>query len=270
MGFWDHAEALRGVLLRMAAVIVVLTVGLFAAMPHIFDSVILAPCRGDFILYRWLDSISATSLMPGGSGGDFEVHLINIRLASQFFIHMSTSFWLAVVLAFPICVWLLWGFIAPGLYEEEKRGARGVFLAGNLMFFLGVATGYFLVFPLTLRFLADYQLSALIPNQISLDSYMDNFMMLILVMGIVFELPLVAWMLGKAGIVSRGLFNRYRRHAVVALLVAAAVITPTGDPFTLMVVFLPLYLLWELSALTLPSERSLKKEKSETETISNL
>ena len=99
---------------------------------------------------------------------------------------------------------------------------------------------------------------------------MDNFMMLILVMGIVFELPLVAWMLGKAGIVSRGLFNRYRRHAVVALLVAAAVITPTGDPFTLMVVFLPLYLLWELSALTLPSERSFKKEKSETETISNL
>ena len=138
------------------------------------------------------------------------------------------------------------------------------------MFFLGVATGYFLVFPLTLRFLADYQLSALIPNQISLDSYMDNFMMLILVMGIVFELPLVAWLLGKAGIVSRGLFNRYRRHAVVALLVAAAVITPTGDPFTLMVVFLPLYLLWELSALTLPSKRSFKKEKSETETISNL
>ncbi len=126
------------------------------------------------------------------------------------------------------------------------------------------------MFPLTLRFLADYQLSALIPNQISLDSYMDNFMMLILVMGIVFELPLVAWMLGKAGIVSRGLFNRYRRHAVVALLVAAAVITPTGDPFTLMVVYLPLYLLWELSALTLPSERSFKKEKSETETISNL
>ena len=134
------------------------------------------------------------------------------------------------------------------------------------MFFLGVATGYFLVFPLTLRFLADYQLSSLIPNQISLDSYMDNFMMLILVMGIVFELPLVAWLLGKAGIVSRGLFNRYRRHAVVALLVAAAVITPTGDPFTLMVVFLPLYLLWELSALTLPG----KNQKLKQQSLSNL
>ena len=268
MGFWDHAEALRGVLLRMAALLIVLTVGLFAAMPYIFDSVILAPCRGDSVLYRWLDRLSATPLLPGNGGEDFEVQLINIRLASQFFIHMSTSFWLAVVVAFPMCVYLLWGFVAPGLYEEEKRGVRGAFLAGNLMFFLGVATGYFLVFPLTLRFLAGYQLSELIPNQISLDSYMDNFMMLILVMGMVFELPLVAWLLGKAGVVSRELFGRYRRHAVVALLVVAAVITPTGDPFTLMVVFLPLYLLWELSALTLPSRK--EKTASETETISNL
>lgn len=258
MGFWDHAEALRGVLLRMAALLAVLTVALFAAMPHIFDSVILAPCHGDFVLYRWLDRLSASSsLLPGEGGGDFEVQLINIRLASQFFIHMSTSFWLAVVLAFPMCVYLLWGFVAPGLYENEKRGVRGAFLAGNLMFFLGVATGYFLVFPLTLRFLAGYQLSELIPNQISLDSYMDNFMMLILVMGIVFELPLVAWLLGKAGILKRSLFSLYRRHAVVALLVAAAVITPTGDPFTLMVVFLPLYLLWEVAALTVPQSEKL-------------
>ena len=112
----------------MAAVIVVLTVGLFAAMPHIFDSVILAPCRGDFILYRWLDSISATSLMPGGSGGDFEVHLINIRLASQFFIHMSTSFWLAVVLAFPdMCVAALGLHSTWALRRGEAWGARRVF-----------------------------------------------------------------------------------------------------------------------------------------------
>lgn len=263
MGFWDHAEALRGVLLRMAAVIGVLTVALFATMPRIFDSVILAPCHGDFILYRWLDMLSATPLLPGGGGEDFEVHLININLASQFFIHMSTSFWLAVVFAFPLCIYLLWGFVAPGLYEEEKRGIRGAFFAGNLMFFLGVATGYFLVFPLTLRFLAGYQLSVMIPNEISLDSYMDNFLMLILIMGLVFELPLVAWLLGKAGIFSREIFSRYRRHTVVVLLIAAAVITPTGDPFTLTVVFLPLYLLWEAAALTLPS----KIRKKETETI---
>lgn len=257
MGFWDHAEALRGVMLRIAGVLVVLTGVLFAAMPHIFDSVILAPCRSDFILYRWLGSLPG-ALLPDGATEGFDVQLINIRLASQFFIHMSTSFWLAIVLGFPICIYLLWGFVAPGLYEEEKRGMRTAFLAGNLMFFLGVATGYFLVFPLTLRFLADYQLSALIPNQISLDSYMDNFLMLILVMGIVFELPLVTWMIGKTGVLTRDFFNRFRRHAIVALLIAAAVITPSGDPFTLMVVFLPLYILWEISAFTVPAKSRCK------------
>lgn len=252
MGFWDHAEALRGVLLRIAGLILVLSCVLFAAMPHIFDSVILAPCHSDFILYRWLNKLPG-AMLPDAATGGFEVHLINIHLASQFFIHVTTSFWLAIVLGFPMCVYLLWGFVAPGLYENEKRGMRTAFLAGNLMFFLGVATGYFLVFPLTLRFLADYQLSAMIPNQISLDSYMDNFLMLILVMGIVFELPLVTWLIGKTGVLKRDFFNRFRRHAIVVLLIAAAVITPSGDPFTLMVVFLPLYILWELSAFAVPA-----------------
>ncbi len=255
MGFWDHAEVLRGVLIRVALLLVLFTGVLFAVMPQIFDSVILAPCRPDFVLYRWLDYLSASSLLPDSVAGDFEVEIINIRLASQFFIHVTSSFWLALVLAFPVCVYMLWGFIAPGLYEEEKRGVRGAFLAGNLMFYLGVAVGYFLVFPLTLRFLADYRLSSLIDNRISLDSYMDNFYMLILVMGIVFELPVVAWMIGKTGLLTREFFGRYRRHAIVVLLVAAAVITPTGDPFTLLVVFLPLYILWELSAFAVPASR---------------
>ena len=121
-----------------------------------------------------------------------------------------------------------------------------------------MACGYFLVFPLTLRFLADYRLSDMIPNRISLTSYMDNFMMLILIMGIIFELPVVAWLLGKARLLHRGIFERYRRHAIVALLVLAAVVTPTGDPFTLTVVFLPIYLLWEVSALVVPSPRKIQ------------
>lgn len=257
MTFWDHVDALRSVILRAGLTIVVMAVVFFIAMPWIFDNVILAPCRADFPFYRLLTSLSRASggsvWMPDfATATDFHCDLINIQLASQFFIHMSTSFWLAVVISFPIVVYIIWGFISPGLYPSEKRGAVKAFLWGNVMFYLGVAVGYFIVFPLTLRFLAEYKVSDLVPNQISLDSYMDNFLVLILVMGIVFELPLVAWMLGRAGVLTRSFFSRFRRHAIAGLLILAAVITPTGDPFTLMVVFLPVYMLWELSGILVP------------------
>lgn len=241
MSFWDHADALRGVILRAAGVVVVLTALFFAVMPRLFDEVIMAPCRSDFWLYGLLGA------------GDFSVTIVNIKLASQFFIHVSSSFWLALVFSCPVIMYLLWTFVSPALYNHERRGVRTAFLLGNVMFFAGLAAGYFLVFPITLRFLADYQVSAAVPNHISLDSYMDNFLMMIFVMGLVFELPLLCWLLGRLGIVHRGLFNRYRRHAIVVLLVVAAFITPSGDPFTLAVVFLPVYLLWEFGALLVPA-----------------
>lgn len=254
MTFWDHLDAMRSVLVRAAIVVTVLSVGFFTVMPDLFDRVILAPCRGDFVLYRLFNSITRLSeWLPDFSTDGFHVELINIQLASQFFIHISTSFWLALVFSCPIILYLLWGFISPALYSTERRSVQAAFVAGNLMFFLGVAVGYFIVFPVTLRFLAEYQVSASVPNQISLDSYMDNFLMMILVMGLVFELPLLAWLLGKLGLVTRDMFRSYRRHAIVVLLVLAALITPTGDPFTLMVVFLPLYLLWEIGAMVVPS-----------------
>jgi len=254
MSFWDHIDALRAVLIRVVVVLVTMTLGLFFVMPSIFDSVILAPCHGDFVLYRLFERItSSASWLPQFSTSGFEVQLINIKLASQFFIHMSTSFWLALVLTFPIVLYLLWTFIAPALYPNEKHGVKLAFLIGCLMFFLGVAVGYFVVFPVTLRFLADYHVSQLVPNQISLDSYMDTFLMLIFIMGVIFELPLVSWLLGSLGVLHRGFFRTYRRHAIVMLLVLAAIITPTGDPFTLTVVFLPIYLLYEVSAFLVPN-----------------
>lgn len=154
-------------------------------------------------------------------------------------------------------MYLLWDFVSPALYANEKKGMRFAFLLGNVMFFLGVAVGYFVVFPLTLRFLADYHVSAMVANNISLDSYMDNFLMIVLMMGLVFELPLLAWLLGRMGGITRDTFRRYRRHAIVVLLVGAAMITPTGDPFTLMVVFLPIYFLWEFASLLVPGRKKI-------------
>lgn len=251
MTFWEHLDVLRSVIIRIAVIMTVLGIGFFCVMPSIFDSIVLAPCRPDFPLYRLFDLISIPDI---SSNEDFHVELINIQLASQFFIHMSASLWAAFIFGFPLIIYILWSFVAPGLYESEKRSARKAFSLGCLMFYAGLLTGYFLVFPLALRFLADYHLSESIPNTLTIDSYMDNFFMMILAMGIVFELPLVAWLLGKMGIVDRSIFRRFRRHAIVGLLILAAIITPTGDPFTLMAVFIPLYALWELGARLVPEK----------------
>ncbi len=253
MTFWEHFDALRRVLFRVAVVVFVLGIGSFCVMPWLFDNVVLAPCHADFPLYRLLETIAANSpIAPDMAVGKFEISLISVELASQFFVHMSASCWLACIVGFPIILYLLWSFVSPGLYEHEKRGIRRAFFFGNLMFYTGVCVGYFLVFPLALRFLATYQLSATIAPMITLDSYMDNFFMLILVMGAVFELPILAWLLGKAGLITRSFFSHFRRHAIVALLICAALITPTGDPFTLFVVFVPLYGLWEFGAIMVP------------------
>ena len=219
-------------------------------MPYLFDNVILKPCYADFYTYKWLCKVSSfLPFLPDFCDQRYYVQIVNIKLATQFFTHMSTSFWLAVLLAFPYLVYEIWKFISPALYPNEKKSTKGVFLGGTVMFFIGCTVGYFLVFPMTLRFLATWELSESIKEQVSLESYMDNFLMIIFIMGVVFEMPLMCWLLSQVGLLKRSFFRKYRRYALVGLLVAAAVITPSGDPFTLMVVFIPVYGLYELSAL---------------------
>ncbi len=248
--FWDHLEVLRWMLVRIVAVwAVVLIVG-FAFIPWLFDHVVMAPASNDFFLYHWLATLSGHFVpVPGDLVKPFHVSVINLRLASQFFLQCELSFWLALLVSFPYIVFEVWRFVCPALYANEKRGVRFTFVLGTVLFFAGCAVGYGLVFPLTLRFLYTYQLSPTISNQLSLDSYMDNFLMLTFMMGIIFELPVLSWLLSKLGLLHRSFFNRYRRHAIVVLLVVAAFITPSSDPFTLFAVFLPIYILWELSAL---------------------
>ncbi|MDD6210865.1 MAG: twin-arginine translocase subunit TatC [Bacteroidales bacterium] len=249
MSFWDHLEELRWTLFRSILALFIFTIAGFAVMPYLFDNVVMAPCRSDFVLYKYMCMISSRfTVLPDFCNENFHVDIINIKLASQFFTHMTSSFWFALLLTFPYLVFEVWRFISPALYENEKKNVRWVFLFGTIMFFVGCTLGYLMVFPLTLRFLATYELSSTIANQISLDSYMSNFTTLILIMGLVFELPLVSWLLSQLGLLNKRFFREYRRYAIVILLTAAAFITPSGDPFTLAVVFFPLYFLYELSA----------------------
>ncbi|MDR2858969.1 MAG: twin-arginine translocase subunit TatC [Mediterranea sp.] len=265
MSFWDHLEEFRWMLMRSIIALFVFAIAGFIVMPGIYNNVIMGPTRPDFFLYRYLcKAASAFPFMPDFCDETFQVPIININLASQFFRHMTTSFWLAVILTFPYLTFEIWRFVSPALYESEKKNIKWVFTFGTVMFFLGCAVGYTLVFPITLRFLAGYELSDLIVNQITLDSYMDNFLMLTFVMGIVFELPLLSWLLSKLGLLNKSFFKKYRRHAIVALLLLAAIITPSGDPFTLSVVFIPLYLLYELSSFFVnPAPKEDKEEEKE-------
>lgn len=242
MTFWDHLDVLRAALIRVIAVLLVILVGAFIALPHIFDNFILGPTRGDFFVYRMMGFL-------GQSAEGFKVDIININVATQFLTHISVAFWLALLVTFPYLVWEIWKFVSPALYPSEKKGVAKAFAGGGVLFYMGCATGYCVVFPLAFRFLSQYQVAESIVNQISLNSYLGNFITIVFMMGIVFELPVLAWMLSVFGLIDRGILRKYRRHAIVILLLLAAFITPTGDPFTLAVVFLPLYLLYELSIL---------------------
>ena len=244
--FWDHLEVLRWALVRIAGVMAVITVGTFMAMPYIFDRYILAPTTSDFFVYRWLEQVSGGLF---NFSDDYAVQIININVASQFFTHISTSLSLALVISFPYVIYEVWKFIRPALFDNEVKHVRFAFVSGTVMFYLGCLVAYLLVFPFCFRFLTEYELSAAIHNQIDLSSYIGNFVMMILVMGIVFELPLLAWVLSCLDLINKSFLRKYKSHAVVGLMVLSAVITPSGDPFTMMLVAVPLWLLYELSII---------------------
>lgn len=244
MTFWDHLDVLRGSLLRMAAVTVACAVVAFAFKDAVFAA-ILAPKHDDFILYRLLAGVN--SWLADGSPSSFHVELINTGLADQFKIHVKTSLYVGLMAASPYCLYELFRFVSPGLYPKERRyGVRAV-VSGYVMFLLGVALCYFLIFPLTFRFLGTYQVSPDVENLITLQSYMDTLLVMCFLLGILFELPIVCWVLGKLGILRRTFMRRYRKHAVVVILVVSAIITPTSDIFTLCIVALPICLLYEVS-----------------------
>ena len=242
--FWEHLDDLRVVIFRIVACLAVLSVVLFCLKDYLF-AIVLAPSKADFVLYQVL-----TALAPPDMGPEqFSSQLINTELTGQFMIHLQVSFYGALILGSPFVLWQVFNYLSPALYNNERRLLFGVITSGSLLFFIGVALSYFLIFPLSFRFLVLYQVSEEVSNMIQLSSYIDTMMLLSLMMGILFELPLVAILLAKFGFIGSALMSRYRRHAILAILIVAAVITPTTDIFTLLIVSLPIYVLYEASIL---------------------
>ena len=236
MTFWDHLEDLRTSLFKVLAAYAAAVVALFFFKGFLFENIILAPSKPDFFLYRIL-------------GADFSITLVNIEVAAQFLIHMKITLIAALIVTFPYIIYEVWRFIAPALYENEKRAVRGAFGFASVLFYIGVAVGYCVVFPLMLNFFAGYQVSPEIANTFSLTSYIGLFTSMLLTFGIVFEFPAVVAVLSHLGIVTKEFLKSFRRHAICGVLILAAVITPSGDPFSLLVVSVPLYMLYEFSIL---------------------
>lgn len=243
MTFWDHFDVLRASILRVAAVLLVTTIGLFAFKDFLFDDLLLAPAKGDFFLYKWL-------------GADFSLDLQSIELTAQFMIHMKMAFICAIVLTFPYFIYQIWKFIAPALYDNERKKVRNAFLFSSGLFYFGVAVGFLLIFPLMLNFFAEYQVSESVTNNFSLSSYISLLTSMVLTFGIMFEFPVIIALLSAIGIIKKQTMKKYRRHAICAVVILAAVITPSGDPFSLVVVAVPLYLLYEFGVMICKSDTS--------------
>ena len=239
--FWEHLDVLRWTIVRSLVAVVVFAVVAFCLKEWLFAAV-LAPTTSNFITFRLMGS------------PDFAIHLINTGLTEQFMTHMRTAAYAGLLCASPYVLYQLFRFVSPGLYQNERRAAYWIVGSAYLMFLVGTLVCYFIIFPLTVRFLGTYQVSTDIDNMLTLQSYIDTLISMCLVLGLVFELPVVCSILGKMGLVSGGLMRNYRRHAVVAILVVAAIITPTTDIFTLLVVSLPIWLLYEVSIWLVPSK----------------
>lgn len=239
LSFWEHLDELRSCIVRIGVSIIVCSLLAFCFKDLLF-SIVLAPKNADFVTYRLFELL-------GAEVDSFSVNLINTELAQQFLIHVKISFFAGTLLMSPYILFVLFRFISPALYSTEKRVAVKAVGAGYIMFILGVALSYFLIFPLTFHFLGTYQVSAEVVNFISLSSYIGTLLLLCLLMGILFEIPILCWILARLGFIKADLMRKYRRHAIVAICIIAAIITPTADAFTLFVVALPIYLLYELS-----------------------
>lgn len=247
MSFLQHLEELRWHLVRSSAAIFIFALIAFFNKEFIFDQLILAPKNADFPTYRFLCMLGQKlQLDESMCIKELSFTLINIDMSGQFSTHMSVSLYAGIVLAFPYVIWELWRFIKPGLHNHERKYANGIVFFTSLLFFLGVLFGYYVITPMSVNFLGTYQVSTLVANQISLGSFISTVTTLTLMTGVVFELPILVYFLTKIGVLTPEFMRHYRRHAIVVLLIIAAVITPP-DVTSQILVTIPLMVLYEVS-----------------------
>ncbi|WP_230471331.1 MULTISPECIES: twin-arginine translocase subunit TatC [Hymenobacter] len=246
MTFIDHLEALRWHIIRAAVSIVVFTTGAFFAKDFLFHDLILGPSRPDFWTYRMFCKFGNWIGAPDLCMDKIGFVIQNREMSGQLTMHISTSFMVGIVLAFPYTFWELWRFVKPGLYPHERQNSQGAVFFVSVLFILGLLFGYYIAAPLSINFLASYTVDPTIENQIDMQSYISTLTTMSLSCAFVFELPMIVFFLAKAGLITPEIMRLYRKHAIVVILVLAAIITPP-DVSAQIIVTIPILLLYELS-----------------------
>lgn len=248
--FIEHLEILRRHIIRSVVAVLVISVGAFVCKEMVFDGIILAPARSDFWTYVVFCRLSHLLYMGDSLciGKDLHFTIVNITMSGQFTTHLMVSIVSGLVIASPYVIFEMWSFLREGLTEKEIKYVKGVVLWSSTLFLTGILFGYFLITPLSVQFLANYQVSMSVANTISLQSYINSVVWITLSCGIVFMLPIFIYFLSKAGLVSSAFMKKYRKHAIVVILVIAAIITPP-DVTSQILVALPLWLLYEISVI---------------------
>ena len=260
MSFFDHIDILRMHLIRSSIAIIIYTGLAFYFYDFIFDTIIMGPKNTNFWTYRMMCLIGDHfNLGPDFCVKSIPFNIINTDMAGQFTLQMNSSLLIGVVLGFPYLLFELWRFVKPALHEKERQSASGFTFYATILFLLGILFGYFIITPLSVNFLANFKVSELIQNQITVDSYLSTVATLSLGTGIVFELPILVFILSKFGIMTPRLMRSSRRYAIVVILIIAAIVTPTPDALTMLTVSFPLFFLYELSIFV--SDAVEKKKK---------
>lgn len=247
MSFLDHLEELRWHLIRSTLAVVIIGLGAFLMRSFIFDSVIFGPSRMSFPTYRLFCDIATQLGLDSAFCADSLPFTIQSRtMSGQFSAHIWTSIWAGFIIGFPYILYEVWKFISPGLYEKERKHSRGFILVASFLFFLGVLFGYYVVAPLSINFLGTYQVSELVQNQFDLSSYISTVRAAVIACGIMFELPIIIYFLTKVGLVTPEFLRKYRKMALVVVLIVSAVITPP-DVASQIIVAVPVLILYQLS-----------------------
>lgn len=264
MSFFDHLEALRWHLVRSAIAIVIFTIGAFYFYDFVFDTIILGPSRPSFWTYRMLCKLGELLHRDGFCVNKIEIKLMNNEMAGQFTLQINSSLLIGITLGFPYLLWEIWRFIKPALHDKERRAARGFVFYATFLFVLGILFGYYVITPMSVNFLSGYTVSSAITNWFSIDSYISSVATLTLASGIVFQLPILVYVLSSLGILTPAFMRNGRRYAIVVILIIAAVITPTPDMMTMIVVSLPLFILYEVGIVVagVVEKRKIAAEKA--------